>query len=286
MMICDADCRDDAEYEYSPHHVRYRYLLLQPFHTTPYHTTRTYTYYIIPLQNTAYRAYQPELLHHCPTPHCTAYTHRLQIVALLMNLNPAVIRVFNAVKKLTTSWSKYGSSYGLWATRKPDADKRLLEKAAPASFFEARLAGYGRLIAGVDAMALQRNIGFLRVDCYPVAMVFKEHAVNMQAQAADLLRQIARRKMESATARITALSEGLVSVPTDLASLKTVLTCIAQVCTWPLSMRMNGVPEESGLKALAFVAQVRFHCCTVCGYCVFAGAGLSVRDGVCPRRRR
>ena len=69
-----------------------------------------------------------------PNPHTVHLFSSIspQIVSLLMNLNPAVIRVFSAVKKLTSSWGKYGASYSLWAPQKPEVDKRTLAKAPPA----------------------------------------------------------------------------------------------------------------------------------------------------------
>ena len=52
------------------------------------------------------------------------------------------------------------------------------------------MEGYERLITGIDGMALCRGVGFLRVDCYPVAMACRAQALKLKGDTADLLRQV------------------------------------------------------------------------------------------------
>jgi dynein heavy chain len=150
-----------------------------------------------------------------------------EVVALLMSLNPAVIKVFNAVKAATTHWGRYGSSYGLWAARKPEAEKRMLEKAPPASFFDTRLAVYARLAEGVDSLPAVRDVGFMRLDCQPVAAAIKAQAGKLSSDFARGLLDIATRRLHEFSSRISDMQAGMSGSPSDLPSLKAVLSAIA-----------------------------------------------------------
>jgi dynein heavy chain, axonemal len=161
-----------------------------------------------------------------------------EVVAMLMTLNPAVIRMMNNVKRFTGNWSKYGAAYHLWAPRKPEAEKKLVEKAPPAVYFDTRLATYARLAEGVDALAVTKDIGFLRVDCYAVAVAVKAQANKLKAEYGRALREIGRKTLDEFTGRVGEMRTAIDVKPQDLAQLKAVLSAVALVADSKVEMEL------------------------------------------------
>ena len=161
-----------------------------------------------------------------------------EVVAMLVALNPVVIQVFENVKRFTSGWGKYGAAYGIWAPKKPDADKKLLERAPSAVFFDSRLAAYAKLAGGVDALAKSKDIGFLRVDCYPVAVAVKARALVLKDEFGRALREISRRRLEDFTERIDGMHKQLAVKPADIDALKGVLGAVANVLDSKVEMEL------------------------------------------------
>lgn len=114
----------------------------------------------------------------------------------------AVIKVLTSVKRFTTNWSRYGVSYGLWAPRKPEAERKLIERAPSAIYFDARLGAYARLAEGVDALSVVKDIGFVRVDCYPVAVACRTQALKLKHEFGSALREIAHKHLVEVSGKV------------------------------------------------------------------------------------
>jgi hypothetical protein len=167
-----------------------------------------------------------------------------EIVNILVALNPAVIKVFTNVRRFLTNWGRYGMGYGLWTQRRnfgsaDDREKRLVEKAPSAAHFDVRMAAYGRLAEGVEALPAIKDIGFLRVDASPVAAACRTQALRLRAEYGHALREIAHRRLEEFLARVSELGAALEVKPVDLGSLKGVLAVVAGVLDSKVSLMFN-----------------------------------------------
>lgn len=131
-----------------------------------------------------------------------------------MALQPAVLKVIEHGRRSAQTWSTYGSSYGLWAPRKPDADKRLIERAPSAVYFDTRLTAFSRLAESIDSVVMVKDIGFLRLDCAPVAVACKQQALKLKAEFGHALREIAHRRLTDALHRMRDVNAAL-NAPTD-----------------------------------------------------------------------
>jgi hypothetical protein len=120
----------------------------------------------------------------------------------MLSSSLAVIKVLNNVKRFTTNWSRYGSSYGLWAPRKPEAERKLVERAPSAVYFDNRLATYARLAEGVEALSTVKDVGFLRVDCYPVAIACRAQAHKLRHEFGSALREIGRKRLYEVMSKV------------------------------------------------------------------------------------
>lgn len=145
---------------------------------------------------------------------------------------------FLPAQRFTTNWSKYGAAYGLWNPRKPEAEKKLIDKAPNAVYFDTRLAAYSRLAEGVDQLAVSKDIGFLRVDCYPVAVAVKTQAHKLKSEFGRALREIGRRRLDEFTSKIRELRASLDAKPEDLTALKAVLSTVAVIMDSKIDMEL------------------------------------------------
>lgn len=128
-------------------------------------------------------------------------------------LSRAVIKVLTSVKRFTTNWSRYGATYSLWAPRKPEAERKLIERAPSAVYFDGRLGAFARLAEGVDALSVIKDIGFVRVDCYPVAVACRTQALKLKHEFGSALREIAHKNLADVTVKVRAPSQLLIPLP-------------------------------------------------------------------------
>ncbi|RYY38146.1 hypothetical protein EON62_00630, partial [archaeon] len=173
-----------------------------------------------------------------------------EIVSMLMALHPSVVKVLSNVRRFTTSWSKYGSAYGLWAPRKPEAERRLVEKAPSAVFFDNRLAAFTRLADSVDSVAVIKDVGFLRVDCSPVAVACRTQALKLKTEFGSALREIAHKRLLDFIARVRELNEALDVKPMDLATLKAVLAEVAFILDLKIEMELQCADIQERFRTL------------------------------------
>jgi len=126
-----------------------------------------------------------------------------EVVGLIFASNPRVVKVLKQAERFAEHWSQYGTQYGLWNPRKPDTEKRLIERAPSAVYFDTRLAAFTTLANNVDALSVERNIGFLRVDCAPIAVACRNQALRLKADFGHALREISRKKLGDFLARVS-----------------------------------------------------------------------------------
>jgi dynein heavy chain len=174
-----------------------------------------------------------------------------EIVGMLMALHPSVLKVLSHARRFTLNWSKYGSSYGLWAPRKPEAEKRLIEKAPTAVYFDTRLAAYAKLADSVDNVAVIKDIGFLRVDCSPVAVACKTQALKLKSEFGHALREIAHKRLLDFITTMRELNNALDVKPFDLTSLKQVLAIVGEVLHMKVEMDLALADIQERFRTLA-----------------------------------
>jgi len=117
----------------------------------------------------------------------------------------------------------------LWAPRRNDADRRMVEHPPPASYFDERMTRYQRLLDSLGDLPENCDIIFLRVDCSALKASVRSQALKCKTAEAKVLRDIASRALADMKGKMLELRAGMDVQPTDLNSLKAVLGIVAQV---------------------------------------------------------
>jgi len=92
-----------------------------------------------------------------------------QVIAVMVEMDPAVVGMIQDVKQFVATWEAFGSDKDLWKERKPAQMSRLAERNLPVSYYDAKMATYIALAEAARKHPAVKDIGFIRVDCSPVA---------------------------------------------------------------------------------------------------------------------
>ena len=161
-------------------------------------------------------SYYMDIRHNQPIAHMTLRMH-------------ALLEIFQRVKAFAQFWQQYGKDYDLWRPRQAGTFERLRDRRPPALYFDAHLDAFARLAGAVSTLRTSRDIGFLRVDCEPVATACRTRALNLVGSYGTVLRQVTLERTTSLMERWAHLRTRISAPATDLESLKALLEAITHV---------------------------------------------------------
>jgi dynein heavy chain len=153
------------------------------------------------------------------TPHAPLYNSKISIKELVGNLwgGPTGIGARPPSK--------------IWTPRRPENDKRTLDMRdpPPAAYYCERMSRLSRLAESVGTLPPHTDIFFMRIDCTALASAVKLQALKCKAGEGKMLRDLAFKRLGEVRARMEELRSALDVQPTDLASLKGVLSVVAEI---------------------------------------------------------
>ena len=173
-------------------------------------------------------SYYMDIRHNQPIAHMTLRMH-------------ALLEIFQQVKAFAQNWQMYGKDLHLWAPRQPGKFERLRDHTPPALYFDARLDTYARLARAVAHMKTTKDVGFLHVDCEPVAVASRTRALSLVGDFGNVLKQVTTEKVSALHERWDHLKTRISAETTDLESLKSLLETISNT----LKMRASQEIEIS-----------------------------------------
>ena len=153
----------------------------------------------------------------------------LQVVSMLMALNPSVVRVFTAAKKVAGRWASFGADVGLWDPRRTDATQRLVDRAPATAFFASRIEVYDRIASAAMARRCVTDIGFLRINCHPAAAACRTQALLLKASYTDALHTLAVQRTRELGEVVQNLRSKLKPVAVDRATLVSALAAVRAI---------------------------------------------------------
>lgn len=92
------------------------------------------------------------------------------VIKLMLQLNQAIHKVFSMMNKYLDGWRRYDTVYNLWNPKRKQALDKLAEKKHSCVYFDTRIASYELLAETVRAQPSEKDVEFIRIDCYPVAL--------------------------------------------------------------------------------------------------------------------
>lgn len=161
------------------------------------------------------------------------------VVKAMFTLNHSIERVFNIVKRYLDNWKRYDTVYGLWDQRKLSSLSKLPERKPSTVYFDSRLGMYTRLIELVSCQPTIKDIDFLRIDCYPVAVSVRERSSLWKVEIGAVLRSIALDRLNKIQENMEEITTDLSRETDDLSALKAVLHTIALIQEISMGMELD-----------------------------------------------
>ena len=168
------------------------------------------------------------------------------IIKTMLSLNESIHKVFKLVSRNLEGWKRYETVYGLWNAKRRAALEKLVERNPSCVFFDARLGSYMRLAESIRNQSSEKDIDFLRVDCYPVAIAIAKQADSWKESYGKILRETSLSKLNDILGQIEAFEAELEKDPKQLEDLTFVLNTIARISAESMSMELqyNDVVER------------------------------------------
>lgn len=128
------------------------------------------------------------------------------VIKLMLQLNQAVHKVFSMMNKYFDGWRRYDTVYNLWNPKRKKALDKLSEKKHTCVYFDTRIASYELLAVTVRAQPSEKDVDFIRVDCYAVAVGIAAQADQWKTDYGAVLHQCSSTLLEELCAKMTQVS--------------------------------------------------------------------------------
>lgn len=129
------------------------------------------------------------------------------VIKLMLQLNQAIHKVFSMMNKYLDGWRRYDTVYNLWNPKRKQALDKLAEKKHTCVYFDTRIASYELLAETVRAQPSEKDVDFIRIDCYPVALGIAAQADQWKTDYGAVLHQCSSALLEELCAKMTQVSE-------------------------------------------------------------------------------
>ncbi|CAM9109021.1 unnamed protein product [Choristocarpus tenellus] len=161
------------------------------------------------------------------------------VIKLMLQLNQAIHKVFSMMNKYLDGWRRYDTVYNLWNPKRKQALDKLAEKNHTCVYFDTRIASYELLAETVRAQPSEKDVEFIRIDCYSVAVGIAAQADQWKIDYGAVLHQCSSVLLEQLCSKMTELEEDLQGDPDNLDALKFVLNTIADVCGMGMDVELS-----------------------------------------------
>lgn len=129
------------------------------------------------------------------------------VIKLMLQLNQAIHKVFSMMNKYLDGWRRYDTVYNLWNPKRKQALDKLAEKKHTCVYFDTRIASYELLAETVRAQPSEKDVDFIRIDCYPVALGIAAQADQWKTDYGAVLHQCSSVLLEELCAKMTQVSK-------------------------------------------------------------------------------
>lgn len=163
----------------------------------------------------------------------------------------ALLEIFNGVKQFAGHWQSFGRDYKLWVPMPPGKFEKLVDRAPAPVYFDARIDTFARLASASRRMTTSAVIGFLHVDCAPVAAASRKRALHLASEYGTVLAEIARTHMEALHKTWNDWLQQLNEEPTDIDSLKTLLARVEHIKSQRVIMETAAAEVAERYRVLA-----------------------------------
>jgi len=124
------------------------------------------------------------------------------VIKLMLQLNQAIHKVFSMMNKYLDGWRRYDTVYNLWNPKRKKALDKLAEKKHTCVYFDTRIASYELLAETVRAQPSEKDVDFIRIDCYPVALGIAAQADQWKTDYGAVLHQCSSALLEELCAKM------------------------------------------------------------------------------------
>lgn len=125
------------------------------------------------------------------------------VIKLMLQLNQAIHKVFSMMNKYLDGWRRYDTVYNLWNPKRKKALDKLAEKKHTCVYFDTRIASYELLAETVRAQPSEKDVDFIRIDCYPVALGIAAQADQWKTDYGAVLHQCSSALLEDLCAKMS-----------------------------------------------------------------------------------
>lgn len=125
------------------------------------------------------------------------------VIKLMLQLNQTIHKVFSMMNKYLDGWRRYDTVYNLWNPKRKQALEKLTEKKHSCVYFDTRIASYELLAETVRAQPSEKDIDFIRIDCYPVALGIAAQADQWKMEYGAVLHLCSSTLLEEMRSRIS-----------------------------------------------------------------------------------
>lgn len=125
------------------------------------------------------------------------------VIKLMLQLNQAIHKVFSMMNKYLDGWRRYDTVYNLWNPKRKQALDKLAEKKHTCVYFDTRIASYELLAETVRAQPSEKDVDFIRIDCYPVALGIAAQADQWKMDYGAVLHRCSSVLLEELCAKMT-----------------------------------------------------------------------------------
>lgn len=129
------------------------------------------------------------------------------VIKLMLQLNQAIHKVFSMMNKYLDGWRRYDTVYNLWNPKRKKALEKLAEKKHTCVYFDTRIASYELLAETVRAQPSEKDVDFIRIDCYPVALGIAAQADQWKTDYGAVLHQCSSVLLEELCSKISQASQ-------------------------------------------------------------------------------
>ncbi|CAN0031129.1 unnamed protein product, partial [Ectocarpus sp. 12 AP-2014] len=161
------------------------------------------------------------------------------VIKLMLQLNQAIHKVFSMMNKYLDGWRRYDTVYNLWNPKRKKALEKLAEKKHTCVYFDTRIASYELLAETVRAQPSEKDVDFIRIDCYPVAVGIAAQADQWKTDYGAVLHQCSSALLEDLCGKMSQLEADLRADPQDLDALKFVLNTIADISGMGMDIELS-----------------------------------------------
>lgn len=129
------------------------------------------------------------------------------VIKLMLQLNQAIHKVFSMMNKYLDGWRRYDTVYNLWNPKRKQALDKLAEKKHTCVYFDTRIASYELLAETVRAQPSEKDVDFIRIDCYPVALGIAAQADQWKTDYGAVLHQCSSALLEELCTKMAQVRE-------------------------------------------------------------------------------